>query len=70
MAVGLGRVTAPVVGGVRGGRRGGRRAVASAVLDATVHVQGRDGPRLIPLPDFFTLAGDGEDGHQRSTRFR
>jgi xanthine dehydrogenase YagS FAD-binding subunit len=33
-------------------------AVALAILDADIHVQGPDGPRLIPLADFFSLPGD------------
>jgi xanthine dehydrogenase YagS FAD-binding subunit len=33
-------------------------AVALAILDAGVHVRGTDGPRSIPLGDFFRLPGD------------
>ena len=33
-------------------------AVALAALDATVHVEGRDGPRTIPMPGLHRLPGD------------
>lgn len=33
-------------------------AVALAILDAQILVRGPDGPRIIPLADFFTLPGD------------
>jgi xanthine dehydrogenase YagS FAD-binding subunit len=33
-------------------------AVALAALDATVHVEGRDGPRTVALTDFHRLPGD------------
>jgi xanthine dehydrogenase YagS FAD-binding subunit len=33
-------------------------AVALAALDATVHVEGRDGPRTVALTDFHHLPGD------------
>lgn len=33
-------------------------AVALAILNATIHVQGPDGSRAIPMGDFFTLPGD------------
>lgn len=33
-------------------------AVALAILDAVVHVQGPDGPRVIPIDGFFALPGE------------
>jgi xanthine dehydrogenase YagS FAD-binding subunit len=33
-------------------------AVALAILDATVHVHGPDGARVVPVADFFRLPGD------------
>lgn len=33
-------------------------AVALAILDATVHVHGSDGPRVVAIADFFRLPGD------------
>jgi xanthine dehydrogenase YagS FAD-binding subunit len=33
-------------------------AVALAILDATIHLHGLDGPRTVPVGDFFRLPGD------------